>query len=126
MNSSELDNIGIYINEVKLSTLRYAGEFYGEVHVTGKLFKDMGGFQIDHPLDPTNKYLYHSFVKTSNMKNIYDGVAVLDTSGKAEVELPAWFGEVNKDFRYQLLLLVTNRVWTDRNANRVAAALSKI
>jgi hypothetical protein len=36
------------------------------------------------------------------MKNIYDGVIVLDANGQAEVTLPDWFGALNKDFRYQL------------------------
>jgi hypothetical protein len=36
------------------------------------------------------------------MKNIYDGVVVLDDKGEAEIELPDWFGALNKDFRYQL------------------------
>ena len=36
------------------------------------------------------------------MKNVYDGVVVLDEKGEAEIELPDWFGALNKDFRYQL------------------------
>ncbi len=36
------------------------------------------------------------------MKNVYDGVVVLDDKGEAEIELPNWFGALNKDFRYQL------------------------
>jgi hypothetical protein len=36
------------------------------------------------------------------MKNVYDGVVVLDDNGEAEIELPDWFGALNKDFRYQL------------------------
>jgi hypothetical protein len=36
------------------------------------------------------------------MKNIYDGVALLDGSGEAWVELPEWFEALNRDFRYQL------------------------
>jgi hypothetical protein len=36
------------------------------------------------------------------MKNVYDGVVVLDRKGKAEIDLPNWFGTLNKDFRYQL------------------------
>lgn len=36
------------------------------------------------------------------MKNIYDGVASLDAQGEAIVELPVWFGVLNRDFRYQL------------------------
>jgi hypothetical protein len=68
----------------------------------GLLFKGGGGFKIDHPLDPKNKYLYHSFVESPEMKNIYDGVATLDRNGQAWVVLPAWFGALNRDFRYQL------------------------
>ena len=36
------------------------------------------------------------------MKNVYDGIAVLDGNGKATVELPSYFEALNKDFRYQL------------------------
>jgi hypothetical protein len=36
------------------------------------------------------------------MKNVYDGVVTLDNKGKAEIELPDWFGALNKDFCYQL------------------------
>ena len=70
--------------------------------ITGNLEKAGGSFKIDHPLDPANKYLCHSFVESPDMKNVYDGVVVLDRKGKAEIELPDWFGALNKDFRYQL------------------------
>ena len=36
------------------------------------------------------------------MKNVNDGVVVLDNKGKAEIQLPDWFGALNKDSRYQL------------------------
>jgi trimeric autotransporter adhesin len=36
------------------------------------------------------------------MKNIYDGVAVLDAQGEAVVQLPDWFESLNRDFRYLL------------------------
>jgi hypothetical protein len=68
----------------------------------GGIFKAGGAFKIDHPLDPANKYLYHSFVESPDMKNIYDGIAVLDSRGEAVVELPEWFEALNRDFRYQL------------------------
>ena len=64
--------------------------------------KGGGGFRIDHPLDPANKFLSHSFVESPDMKNIYDGVAKLDSEGEATVELPDWFEALNRDFRYQL------------------------
>ncbi|MBX2947589.1 MAG: hypothetical protein KF725_17295 [Cyclobacteriaceae bacterium] len=84
------------------SATGYAGYFSGRVNVTGALSKGSGTFKIDHPLDPANKYLYHSFVESPDMKNIYDGVVSLDASGRAEVILPEWFEALNKDFRYQL------------------------
>ncbi|MGH7597743.1 MAG: beta strand repeat-containing protein [bacterium] len=80
----------------------YAGYFYGRVFVTGTLTKGAGSFKIDHPLDPANKYLYHSFVESPDMKNVYDGVVVLNAGGEAWVELPEWFEALNRDFRYQL------------------------
>lgn len=52
------------------------------------LNKSGGGFKIDHPLDPANKHVSHSFVESSDMKNIYDGIATPDQNGKAEVGLP--------------------------------------
>jgi hypothetical protein len=79
-----------------------AGYFGGNVQVTGTLFKGGGGFRIDHPLDPTNKFLNHSFVESPDMKNIYDGNVYLDSLGQAIVQLPNWFVSVNSDYRYQL------------------------
>jgi len=74
----------------------------GTLDVTNSLTKPFGSFKIDHPLDPANKYLYHSFVESPDMKNIYDGVAALDENGEAVVTLPDWFEALNRDFRYQL------------------------
>ena len=80
----------------------FAGNFQGDVNVVGNLTKGGGSFKIDHPLDPANKYLYHSFVESPDMKNIYDGVATLDANGEAVIQMPEWFGVLNRDFRYQL------------------------
>jgi len=80
----------------------FAAYFGGDVLVTGFLMKEGGGFKIDHPLDPENKYLNHSFVESPDMKNVYDGVATLGVRGEAVVELPDYFEAANKDFRYQL------------------------
>ncbi len=77
----------------------------GNAVVTGTLSKGAGAFKIDHPLDPENRYLYHSFVESPDMKNIYDGVAVTDREGYATVELPEWFEALNRDFRYQLTVI---------------------
>jgi len=80
----------------------YAGYFDGDVEVTGTISKAAGGFKIDHPLDPSGKYLAHSSVESPDMKNVYDGVVVLDSRGEAWVELAEWFEVLNGDFRYQL------------------------
>jgi hypothetical protein len=79
-----------------------AGKFDGNVEVTGMLSKGGGSFKIDHPLDPENKYLSHSFVESPDMKNIYDGVVSLDNNGESVIEMPEWFGALNRDFRYLL------------------------
>jgi hypothetical protein len=84
-----------------------AGKFHGDVEVTGNLSKGGGSFKIDHPLDPENKYLYHSFVESPDMKNIYDGTITTDGNGEATVTLPDWFEALNQDFRYQLTVIGT-------------------
>jgi len=68
----------------------------------GSCTKGGGSFKIDHPLDPTNKHLSHSFVESPDMMNVYNGNVVLDASGEGCVQLPAWFDALNRDFRYQL------------------------
>jgi hypothetical protein len=80
----------------------YAGLFSGDVRVTGRLQKATSNFEIDHPLDPANKFLCHSAIECDEMKNIYDGIADLDADGRAEVVLPDWFEALNENFRYQL------------------------
>jgi hypothetical protein len=104
-------NTGSAGNSVYLSTSSLAGDFYGNVRVTGDLSvsgsvtKGGGAFKIDDPLDPANKVLSHSFVESPDMKNVYDGVATLDANGTAWVELPEYFEALNQDFRYQLTAL---------------------
>jgi hypothetical protein len=86
-------------------TYGFAGFFDGTVWVNGNLTKAGGSFAIDHPTDPDHKYLYHSFVESPDMKNIYDGNVVTDGSGTAVVQMPDWFEALNRDFRYQLTVI---------------------
>jgi hypothetical protein len=79
-----------------------AGLFIGNVIVQGTLVKAAGSCRIDHPLDPANKFLSHSFVESPDMKNIYDGNVTTDANGSATVTLPDYFGALNRDYRYQL------------------------
>ncbi|HKQ62080.1 MAG TPA: hypothetical protein VJS92_12390 [Candidatus Polarisedimenticolaceae bacterium] len=84
-----------------------AGEFLGDVEISGSLSKGGGSFKIDHPLDPENKYLSHSFVESPDMLNIYNGNVTTDATGTAVVTLPDWFQALNRDFRYQLTVIGT-------------------
>jgi hypothetical protein len=69
------------------------------------LTKGSGTFKIDHPLDPENKYLSHSFVESPDMKNVYDGIVVTGADATAVVELPDYFEALNRDPRYQLTVI---------------------
>ncbi len=103
INSGQGVGYAIY-GETPQST-NFAGYFNGKVAITGTLSKGGGSFKIDHPLDPENKYLYHSFVESPDMKNIYDGVVRTDARGYATITMPDWFEALNRDFRYQLTVI---------------------
>ncbi len=77
----------------------------GSLNVTGTISKSGGTFKIDHPLDPKNKYLYHSFIESPDMMNVYNGNITTDKHGEAWVELPEYFEALNRDFRYQLTVI---------------------
>lgn len=110
--STSDDGIGVYGRGS-----RYAGYFdgrgYFERYVTinsgltvnGMVIKIGGTFQIDHPLDPANQILRHSFVESPDMMNVYNGNIITDGNGNAVVKLPGYFESLNKDFRYQLTVI---------------------
>ncbi len=104
--SSVLGRLGangiIVITYTAISTLTIttSSTVTGSASVIGLISKGSGTFVIDHPLDPKNKLLYHSFVESSDVKNIYDGIVKLDARGKATIKLPGYFLALNKDFRY--------------------------
>ncbi len=86
----------------------YAGCFSGSVEINGSVHTSGAGVvTLDDPADPENETITHAFVGSSEMKNIYDGVATLGSTGVATVSLPEWFETLNKDFRYQLTALGT-------------------
>jgi len=95
-----LGNIGAFGTISAIGTP--AATFLGDVTVAGTMKATSKQFQIDHPLDPANKYLNHASVESSEMKTFYDGMIVLDSSGEAIVELPGWFESLNSSLRYQL------------------------
>ena len=100
--SSALSNFAAVVGE---NLNGFAGLFRGKVRVTGTLFKGGGGFEIDHPLDPQNKYLSHSFVESPEMLNLYNGNVTTDATGNAVVTLPDYFEALNQEFCYQLTVI---------------------
>ena len=76
--------VGIYDNTTM---------FENNVDISGTLTKGSGSFLIDHPLDPKNKVLRHSFVESPEMLNIYKGNAV--SEGKKAIVMPDWFVALN-------------------------------
>lgn len=95
---------GLFVGDVELRSGTVTADTLtvSVLNCTGSLSKPAGTFKIDHPLDPANRYLYHSFVESDEMMNIYNGVVTLDERGEAVVLLPEWFEALNRDFRYQL------------------------
>ena len=75
------------------------------MHVAGTLSKSGGTFRIDHPQDPENKYLVHSFVESPEMLNVYRGHVVTDAQGRATATLPAYFEAENAGFEYVLTVV---------------------
>jgi len=116
-----LSDLGLYIRGgstcgIEIQNASYYGLFidgasgYGEYiigneEVTGTISKGGGSFKIDHPLDPENKWLYHSFVESPDMMNVYNGNIVTDGNGDAIVVMPSYFSALNKDYRYQLTVI---------------------
>jgi hypothetical protein len=103
-------NYGVFA-KASGGTSNTAGYFEGNVtvqgnlNVTGNISKGGGTFKIDHPLDPANKYLVHSFVESPEMLNVYSGNTVTDASGRSTVTLPDYFSAANADIRYQLTVV---------------------
>jgi hypothetical protein len=76
-------------------------KFAGNLAIVGSLTKGSGTFEIDDPLDPANKILFHSFVESPDVKDIYNGSAIIDKNGEATIQLPFYYDALNKDSRYQ-------------------------
>jgi hypothetical protein len=130
-------SIGIYgtANGAAFNGENYAGYFNGNIgieagdlSVQGFISKLGGTFKIDHPLDPENKYLAHSFVESPEMMNVYNGNATTDADGYATVELPTYFEALNQDFRYQLTTLgewAQACIWREIQGNRFVIRTDK-
>ena len=75
--------------------------FADDVDIGGTLSKSSGSFRIDHPLKPETHFLFHSFVESPDMMNMYKGRGTI-TNGKCKIDLPDYFEVLNKDIEYNL------------------------
>ncbi|MBS1712738.1 MAG: hypothetical protein JST30_00225 [Armatimonadetes bacterium] len=76
--------------------------FYGIGNLTTTGTKS---FEIDHPLDPANKFLRHYCAEGSEPRNIYQGRATTDANGYAWVRLPDYYASINRDPEYNLTVI---------------------
>jgi hypothetical protein len=73
----------------------FAGYFTGDVHVAGNLSASgTKPFRIDHPLDPENKFLFHTAIESPEIRNTYYGQAVT-SDGSIVIDLPRWWSDLN-------------------------------
>ena len=82
-----------------------AGQFIGNVDVTGSILAPVTSMRIDHPLNPADMYLNQAYIASPEMVNQYSGNAVTDVSGFAVVRLPDYVQAINSDFRYNLTVI---------------------
>ena len=106
-------------------TKGFAGYFFGNVYVSGRLSKAAGGFEIDHPLDPAHKFLQHSFVESPDMKDVYDGIATTNAKGFAVVKLPNYFQALNRTSATSSRRSAACRRWPWRRRSRTTGSRSR-
>ena len=100
-----LSLLAVFVSQAYAAiTIDASPRWTGDLTITGALSKGSGSFVIDHPLDPENKLLYHSFVESPDVKNIYDGVVTLNDQGRATVTLPDYYEALNGSESARFLL----------------------
>ncbi len=122
INTDGTVDIGGHLSLAQLSVvagtvqtaIKGQGQGYG-VYGTGGLYgvfsngnlsaSGTKSFRIDHPSDPANKYLLHYCAEAPEPLNVYSGTTTTNAKGEAWVQLPAYFGLINKDFRYTLTVV---------------------
>ena len=81
-----------------------AGDFHGDVLISGSISKGSGSFLIDHPLDPENKLLRHNFIESPENLVVYRGKVKLDHTGESTVQMPDYFAALTKESEATVML----------------------
>jgi hypothetical protein len=68
-------------------------------------------FAMDHPDDPMNKILNQYAVSSDEIVSKYSGSVVLDARGRATVNLPGYFDDINRNPRIQLTGVGTSNIY---------------
>ncbi len=103
VGSAETDGIFVENADSDGDNVGVAGYFDGTVEVIKDLnVSGSKNFKIDHPTDPTGKYLKHAAVESPERMNVYTGNVTLEANGQATVQLPEYFDRLNTNIRYQL------------------------
>jgi len=110
-DASNFTIVGSALHGVQSQTANIAGSGVLGIHTAGGTGLFANGntgasgtkaFQIDHPLDPANKYLNHYSIESPEVLNMYRGSIVLDGNGEATIMMPTYFDAINTNFSYQL------------------------
>ena len=73
-----------------------AATLLGHVQISGTMMATAKQFKTDHPLEPANKFLFHTSIESPDLLNVYTS-NVSTGGGKATVELPDYFETLNRD-----------------------------
>ena len=85
----------LYIDNQDVTSPLIYGDFSANtVSINGALSKSSGTFLIDHPVEPENMILRHSFIEGPEPVLIYKGRSKL-VDGEAAIKLPGYFDALN-------------------------------
>lgn len=103
--SGEVSQFAIFRGDGETPVLEIADDVEGNSQMTmnGHFVVQQGAkdVRIRHPTKD-DKWLNHRAVESSEVLKTYSGSVTLGEYGTAVVEMPEWFGPVNKDPRYDL------------------------
>jgi hypothetical protein len=93
-----VDAAGIYAT----SDTGWAAWFDGDVFMTGAIYSPAAFLQVDHPVDPENRWYRQAIVGSYEQISVLSGNVRTNGKGRAVVRIPRLFEQTHRDIRYQL------------------------